>query len=84
VIVEAGLSGVPVVGARVGGIPEMIQNGVNGFLFDSEKEAANTIRKIRSEWQPFSDRARSFAESRYDIRRLSTELLHHYQEVRNG
>jgi GT2 family glycosyltransferase/glycosyltransferase involved in cell wall biosynthesis len=34
VIQEALLSGVPVVGSRIGGIPELIQDGRNGLLFE--------------------------------------------------
>ena len=34
VIVEAMSQGVPVVGTRVGGIPELVEDGVSGFLVD--------------------------------------------------
>jgi glycosyltransferase involved in cell wall biosynthesis len=34
-VLEAMAYGKPVIGARIGGIPEMIDNGVNGFLFES-------------------------------------------------
>ena len=34
-ILEALASGKPVVAARIGGIPEMIEEGVNGYLFKS-------------------------------------------------
>lgn len=37
VIIEAMATGVPVVGVNVGGIPEIIQDGVTGFLVNSEK-----------------------------------------------
>ncbi|MEK7607003.1 MAG: glycosyltransferase family 4 protein [Patescibacteria group bacterium] len=33
-IAEAFASGTPVIASRIGGIPEMVENGVNGFLFE--------------------------------------------------
>jgi glycosyltransferase involved in cell wall biosynthesis len=46
VILEAMSSGVPVVAARAGGIPEMIEEGVSGYLFDDESEAAAAIQRL--------------------------------------
>ena len=39
---------VPVIGSNIGGIPEVIQHGVNGFLFDTgqEDELAQIIEEI--------------------------------------
>ncbi|MGB9801319.1 MAG: glycosyltransferase family 4 protein, partial [Arcobacter sp.] len=38
VVVESFAFGIPVIGSNIGGIPEMIINGVNGMLFDPYKE----------------------------------------------
>jgi glycosyltransferase involved in cell wall biosynthesis len=49
VIHEAFMHGVPVVAARVGGVPELVRHDVNGFLyepFDAESLAASLQRVI--------------------------------------
>ena len=46
VVLEAMSSGLPVVGARAGGVPEMIEEGVSGCLFDTEAEATQAIRSF--------------------------------------
>jgi glycosyltransferase involved in cell wall biosynthesis len=40
VVIEAMATGVPVIGSHVGGIPEMIEDGVTGFLLEPCGEAA--------------------------------------------
>lgn len=48
VIHEAFMAGVPVVGARCGGIPELVTDGVNGYLFEtgSPDALAGVLRRI--------------------------------------
>lgn len=48
VVPEAFAYGIPVIGSRRGGIPEMVQNGVNGFLFepDHAEELAGIIKQL--------------------------------------
>jgi glycosyltransferase involved in cell wall biosynthesis len=46
VILEAMASGLPVVAARDGGIPEIVQEGVSGFLFGGEDEAIAHISRL--------------------------------------
>ena len=45
VVLEAMSSGLPVVGARAGGVTELIQDGT-GCLFDSDREAIDAIRSF--------------------------------------
>lgn len=83
VIVEAALSGVPAIGSRVGGIPEMIQHGENGFLAGTTEEFVSALRELQSisHWQRLSSQAREIAVKRYDIRALTDDLLSHYQAL---
>ncbi len=46
VVLEAMSSGVPVVAARAGGIPEMIEEGVSGYLFDDEQQAIAAVNQL--------------------------------------
>ncbi len=48
VVREALLYGVPVIGSNLGGVPEAIEDGVNGFLFDpyAEGSLAEKIERI--------------------------------------
>jgi glycosyltransferase involved in cell wall biosynthesis len=48
VVIEAMATGTPVIGSRVGGIPELISDGVNGFLIapGDEKTLAKKMRLL--------------------------------------
>ena len=46
VVLEAMSSGLPAVAVHAGGIPEMIEDGVSGFLFDTEAGAVATIGEL--------------------------------------
>ena len=49
-LLESFAAGKPVIGARIGGIPEMIDNGVNGFLFEpgNVSELASMLERFIS------------------------------------
>jgi glycosyltransferase involved in cell wall biosynthesis len=49
VVMEAMACGLPVVCSNRGGYVEVIEHGRNGFLFDTELEAFETIQRLRSD-----------------------------------
>jgi N-acetyl-alpha-D-glucosaminyl L-malate synthase BshA len=67
---EALASGVPVIGADAGGLPEVVQHGVTGFLHpvgDVEAMAASgsALLQDAARWQAMSDAAAADARRRY-------------------
>jgi colanic acid/amylovoran biosynthesis glycosyltransferase len=79
VLLEAAATGVPVIGSRIGGIPEGIADGETGFLVP-EKDPGALARRIGDLLDDpalrlaMGAKARAFALERFDIAR-QTELL---------
>ncbi|MFN3422177.1 MAG: glycosyltransferase family 4 protein [Armatimonadota bacterium] len=68
VVIEAMATGIPVIGSRIGGIPEMVQEGQTGFLIPpgDEEALAERLRWILShpeEARAMGKRAREFVRS---------------------
>ena len=65
VIVEAMLTGMPVIGARVGGIPDLIREGETGLLIAPD-DADDLLRALRAIYAidvaPMASAARAFAQ----------------------
>lgn len=86
VIVEAMAAGVPCIGSKVGGIPEVIADGYNGILVQpgSPREIADAIGRLASSqglWTSLSHAARHSIRSNHDIQRNSLALMQIYREV---
>jgi len=65
VVVEAQLRGRPVLGARVGGIPDLVTDGVDGLLFDPTPAgiaAALVVLEDRAELERLASSARAAGE----------------------
>lgn len=72
VVVEAMLLGTPVIGSRVGGIPDMIVDGENGYLVEAGNEAELTaaLRRIYAQdVSAMGEKARAFAEDFFSPRK---------------
>jgi colanic acid/amylovoran biosynthesis glycosyltransferase len=74
VIIEAFARGVPVVGSSTAGIPEVIHNGVNGFVVPagSSRELANRMKELILDQDTrgkFAGEARHTVERDFDLER---------------
>ncbi len=83
VVLEALASGTPVVGARVGGIPELISENENGWLFrsgDADELATTIARALASDLAAYSVRARTSAEPD-SLERFRARVPVQYEEM---
>jgi glycosyltransferase involved in cell wall biosynthesis len=85
VLLEAMAAGCPVVAARSGGIPDIVEDGVNGFLFDPQDEQGAIVSTQRllsrqSERETLRQNARCEAE-RWGWSAATRQLRHYYQKV---
>lgn len=77
-VIEAMACGTPVIAARRGSMPELIEHGVNGFLVDTPDEAVAAIERAGT-----IDRAacrRTVAE-RFSVERMADAYLALYRRV---
>ena len=83
-ILEAKAAGTPVIGADIGGIPELIHDGVDGFLFrpgDPQSLGDALDRLARSDPAALSTAARADACARFSPDTHLHQLLDIYREV---
>ncbi len=80
-VVEAMACGTPVIATRRGSMPELIEDGVNGFLVDSAGEAVDAIDRVAT-----LDRrkVRQTAEQRFGVDRMADEYLALYRRILGG
>lgn len=84
VILEAMAAGLPVAGAAIGGVPDLIRHGDTGLLFDPYDpiEIRSCIEHLASgssECQTFAHRGRQMAIERFHPKVIATEHLRIYQ-----
>jgi glycosyltransferase involved in cell wall biosynthesis len=85
-ILEAMAAGVPVVASRVGGIPEIVEDGITGLLVPAGDARALSAAALELLGRParaeeMARRARARAEALFTVGRMSDAYAGLYQEV---
>lgn len=72
VMIEAMACGTPVIAFNKGSVPEIIQNGVNGFIVNNYDEMVNKLAQLKS-----IDRkkCRELAEGKFNANKIATQYL---------
>lgn len=81
---EAMATSLPLVGTRVGGIPELIEDDVNGYLCDpaSPEDLADKIDLLLTkDLREFGARSRQMVDERFDWSRIGEETVKAYREI---
>ncbi len=86
VVLEAMATGMPVIGSRHAGIPEMLVDGVNGALVPEGDEAALAaallaFARAPDRWPEMGLAGRAMVEREFDADQQAERLLAHYREL---
>jgi glycosyltransferase involved in cell wall biosynthesis len=86
VFVEALSTGLPVISTRTGGIPDVVQDGVTGFLVDqrSPEQIADRLRRLhedRAVLARMGERARDTVEQRFSWTTVTRRYLDVFEKV---
>ena len=87
VVLEAMAIGLPVVSSNCGGMSEVIQEGVNGFLFEVRDpthlaaQVENLISRAPQERKHMAELARETIKGHHSLERLGSEMLDLYNSV---
>lgn len=85
---EAQACEVPVIATRIGGIPEVVNEGESGFLSDVgdvEKMSIDTLKLLDNEEmrRSFGERGRDLAISRYSTEKIIPQYIAFYEKTIN-
>jgi glycosyltransferase involved in cell wall biosynthesis len=81
VMIEAMACGTPVVGKRIGSVPEIVDHGVTGFVCDDDVDLAQALGKVDQ-----LDRGvvRAAVEERFSVERMIDAHIELYDDVLAG
>jgi glycosyltransferase involved in cell wall biosynthesis len=83
--IQAAACGKPIIATDFGGLPEVVENGKNGFLFPREdsKELARAIKTLYNDrllGLRFGDRGREIVEQRFSLLDMQNKIFEAFTE----
>ncbi|HET9530343.1 MAG TPA: glycosyltransferase family 4 protein [Blastocatellia bacterium] len=78
VMIEAMACGTPVIAFRRGSVPEVMEDGVTGFVVDNVEEAASAVEKLSTLDRR---RCRAVFDRRFTARRMTDDYLAIYRQI---
>lgn len=81
-LIEAAAAGRPAVATRVGGVPEVIADGLTGFVVDDAASAAEAVLRLAGDEllrRDMGAKARERVVEAFGVRRLAQDLQRYYQ-----
>ena len=86
VLKEAMAMGLPVISTHHGGIPELVEDGISGFLVP-ERDANALSEKLADllahpeRWPEMGQAGRTFVENHFDLNHLNDQLVRRYEQL---
>ena len=86
-VIESSMAGIPAIGARIGGIPEIIVEGKTGYIFTSKsvEELTEAVTKLESlsaeQYNTMSLECRKFADEKFSSRALYDKIIKFYTSI---
>jgi glycosyltransferase involved in cell wall biosynthesis len=77
-MIEAMACGAPVIAFNRGSVPEVVDDGLTGFIVEDEKSAIGALHRI---WQLSREGVRRQFEKRFTARRMAEEYLAAYRSL---
>ena len=76
----------PVIGTNVGGVPEVVNNGITGILVEPEKPAALAgaiiaLLKDKEKMRIMGEEGRRIVEKKYNVDVMATNLFNFYNSL---
>jgi glycosyltransferase involved in cell wall biosynthesis len=81
VMIEAMACGTPVIAYRSGSVPEVIDDGLTGFIVESEEEAVDAVNRLA---RLDRRKVREQFEERFSAHRMARAYESHYRQLVDG